>query len=366
MKFHLTKIIATLLFCLGLASCSEDNSSDMSMDDFARNEMLSFWSDEIIIPAYEAYVESLEELDQELAHFINQAPKEKTLSGLRNSCLQAQISWQKVSMFEIGEAEKIGLRNFTNIFPTDTALINKNIAENNFNLALPSNFVAQGFPALDYLLYGIADNDQQILNLLKTEAYLSYLTSLISRLLELSDLVLMDWKNSFRNEFTSNDGSSGTASVDKMVNDFLFYYEKHFRAGKIGIPAGIFSGNTLSHSVEAPFAKEYSKTLFLEALTNIQNFFLGKSHDSSTEGPSLASYLKAMDQEPLADEISAQFNEAATKAAFLSDNFKEQVELDNSKMLEVYDELQKAVILMKVEMMQVLNIQVDYVDADGD
>lgn len=366
MKFHLTKIIATLLFCLGLASCSEDNSSDMSMDDFARNEMLSFWSDEIIIPAYEAYVESLEELDQELAHFINQAPKEKTLSGLRNSCLQAQISWQKVSMFEIGEAEKIGLRNFTNIFPTDTALINKNIAENNFNLALPSNFVAQGFPALDYLLYGIADNDQQILNLLKTEAYLSYLTSLISRLLELSDLVLMDWKNSFRNEFINNDGSSGTASVDKMVNDYLFYFEKYLRAGKIGIPAGIFSGNTLSHAVEAPFAKEQSKMLFFEALSNAKYFFIGKSYNLSQDGPSLSAYLNAMGQEQLNEEITQQFNEAADKAELLADSFKDQVEQDNSKMLAVYDELQKAVILMKVDMMQALNIQVDYVDADGD
>ena len=45
---------------------------------------------------------------------------------------------------------------------------------------------------------------------------------------------------------------------------------------------------------------------------------------------------------------------------------KSQVEKDNTKMLEAYDELQKAVILLKVDMMQALSISVDYVDSDGD
>jgi hypothetical protein len=35
-------------------------------------------------------------------------------------------------------------------------------------------------------------------------------------------------------------------------------------------------------------------------------------------------------------------------------------------MLQTYDELQKNVILLKVDMLQALNINVDYVDADGD
>ena len=35
-------------------------------------------------------------------------------------------------------------------------------------------------------------------------------------------------------------------------------------------------------------------------------------------------------------------------------------------MLEAYDKIQAAVVLMKVDMLQALNINVDYVDADGD
>ena len=35
-------------------------------------------------------------------------------------------------------------------------------------------------------------------------------------------------------------------------------------------------------------------------------------------------------------------------------------------MTKAYDELQKAVVLLKVDMLQAFNVNVDYVDADGD
>ena len=39
---------------------------------------------------------------------------------------------------------------------------------------------------------------------------------------------------------------------------------------------------------------------------------------------------------------------------------------DNSQMLKTYDELQKAVVLLKVDMLQAFSVNVDYVDGDGD
>ena len=70
--------------------------------------------------------------------------------------------------------------------------------------------------------------------------------------------------------------------------------------------------------------------------------------------------------EDLGELINAQFESARDQAERLSDDFSEQVESDNSVMLETYDELQKNVVNMKVDMLQALNIRVDYVDADGD
>jgi hypothetical protein len=50
----------------------------------------------------------------------------------------------------------------------------------------------------------------------------------------------------------------------------------------------------------------------------------------------------------------------------LDANFYNQIGGDNTQMTLAYDELQKVVVLIKVDMLQAFNISVDYVDADGD
>ncbi len=359
-----------MLLGLFLVSCGEkDESSSTETDNFDRTQMLTDWADIIIIPAYQTYTTNLDALNSSYSNF-EANPNETNLEALRLSYFNAYRSWQKVSMFEIGKAEEIGLRNFTNVYPTDSDKIEENIATQVYNLDLPSNFVTQGFPALDYLLYGAADSDEAIVLLLQNTNYAQYVSDLLSRLTALSKEVLTDWETNYRTTFIENGGSSATASVDKMVNDFLFYYEKYLRAGKIGIPAGVFSGNTLPDAVEAPYSATNSKVLFDEGFEAVRDFFVGKSFYSEEKGSSLSDYLAYVasqnESTNLANSIETQWTLVTSKVNDLSANLNEQVITDNSKMLAVYDELQKAVVLMKVDMMQALNIQVDYVDADGD
>jgi hypothetical protein len=155
-----------------------------------------------------------------------------------------------------------------------------------------------------------------------------------------------------------------------MVNDYIFYYEKNLRAGKIGIPAGVFSGTALDSHVEGYYSEVYSKDLFLESLDAAQNFFNGKHFGSETSGESLNSYLNYLnttkDGTALSDLINGQFEEARLQAEELNSDLSSQVETDNAKMLSAYDALQRNVVYLKVDMLQALNINVDYVDADGD
>ncbi len=367
---HRSLITLTFIILASLISCSDDNQSqEMFTDNFDRREMLEDWADNIIIPALEAYITSLENLRSSKDEFFATSNPDN-LESFRSSYINAYKAWQRVSFFDIGKFEEIGLRNYTNIYPTDTASIRENIENQNYDLSLPSNFDTQGFPALDYLLFGLSDNYPELINTLIDENYSKYLDDLTSRLYDLSSEVLSDWNNGYRDSFINNDGSSATASVDKMVNDFLFYYEKFLRAGKIGIPAGIFSGNSIANSVEAPYSNIYSKTLFFEAFESVQDFFVGNSFDRTGQVVSLESYLNYIQEqnqtEDIAGQIKDQWASAESKANELSDSFKDQVLTDNNKMLEAYDELQKAVVLLKVDMMQALNIQVDFVDADGD
>jgi len=353
-------------------SCGEnpDGTSSMLTDNFDRQEMLQFWAEDIIIPGYTDYNNQLDEFHDEAINFFLM-PTPESLSTLRASWLNAYLTWQDVSMFEIGKAEEIGLTNFTNIYPTDVDLINNHISTGDNNLELPSNFAAQGFPALDYLLFGTGVDQDEIIATLSAEDAEAYFLSLIRRLKSLTTEVLNDWNQNFKEAFIDNNGSSGTASTDKLINDFLFFYEKHLRAAKIGMPAGVFSGDIESNLVEARYARIYSKQLFTRAFASVQDFFNGISYDGQAQGKSLKQYLTDVHTSNNTDidysvSILDQWERVTESTEALMENFQEQITVDNSKMLAVYDELNKAVVLMKVDMMQALNIQVDFIDADGD
>lgn len=361
-----------LLAIVCFFACGSDDEGNDRVDDFDRAEMLAHWVDKTIIPAYDNYVNELTTLRTEAEVFTN-TPDASTLSNLRTAWLDAYLAWQPVSMFDIGKAESITIRNYTNIFPANTTEIDDNIAEGNFTLSLPSKNDEQGFPALDYLLYGIGNNAEEVVNKYTNDAsaqnYKMYLTAVVERLLDLATEVRDDWKGDYRSAFVSNDGSSATSSVNKMVNDYLFYYEKFLRAGKIGIPAGVFSNQPLSQSTEALYSGQ-SKILFDRALNATQDFFNGKSFEGTTTGPSLSTYLEylgdSVDGEDLVAMINQRFETSRTKAQALDTDFSKQVETNNILMLETYDALQSNVVLLKVDMLQALNVKVDFVDADGD
>jgi len=213
-------------------------------------------------------------------------------------------------------------------------------------------------------------NDATIVSKFKEPAYAEYLISLTERLENMSNQVLGDWRSGFRDTFVEKDGATATSSVNKIVNDYLFYYEKYLRAGKIGIPAGVFSGEPLSDRVEAFYAQDASKELFLTGLDAVQRFFNGIAYQSDAKGTGLKAYLDYLNTikegADLSTLINDQFGTARSKANELNENLALQIETDNIKMLETYDELQKNVILLKGDMLQALNIKVDFVDADGD
>ena len=105
-----------------------------------------------------------------------------------------------------------------------------------------------------------------------------------------TDLIVQDW-DSFRIDFISSTDNTATSAMNKMTNDFIYYFEKGLRANKIGIPAGIFSNDPIPTAVEGFYKKDVSKELAIEALLATQNFFKGKYFNSEIFGASLESYL---------------------------------------------------------------------------
>ena len=368
------KRLTIFWFALLVISCSTDDEPTIegegSTDSFDRTAMLEHWADNIIIPAYQAYAADLGELQTVVSAFTI-APDEAGLLTVRSAWLDAYRSWQSVATFEVGPAEAVRLRSFTNIYPTDADAIEANIRDKNFTLNLPSKIDQQGLPALDYLLYGLGDTEAEVVSVYANEpAYRDYLTAVTDQLVDLTDQVLSEWTESYRDIFVSNDGSSATGTINKLANDYLFHYEKDLRAAKVGIPAGVFSSTPLPETVEGYYAGDISGALLVAALDAAQDFFNGRAVGRDTEGPGFRAYLNYLDNteasEGLGVQIDQQFDEARARATQLEDNLAEQIATDNQAMLATYDALQKNVVLMKVDMFQTLNIKVDFVDADGD
>ena len=113
------------------------------------------------------------------------------------------------------------------------------------------------------------------------------------------------------------------------------------------------------------------KSLAIEAANAVDNFFNGRSYsDNEDVGLSLKSYLDFVEGESvsskLSDEIDAQIAASIESIGSLKENFVDQVNENNIEMLRTYDVIQAGVVMLKVDMLQKLNINVDYVDADGD
>ena len=367
----LKNISLLIIVLIMVISCSkDDDTTDLgNNDDFNRKAMLSNIADNIIIPSYQDLNTKLEVLVSTKDDFITD-PNTENLSALRTSWLNAYKSWQFVEMFNIGKAEEISYHFQMNIYPTNDDDIKNNISLGVADLEHPNNNDAVGFPALDYMLYGIENTDSAILNKYtidpESENYKLYLSDLVVQMKSLTGIILNDWTSSYRDVFINSTSNTANSGFNQFVNDYIYYYEKGLRANKIGIPAGNFSSNPLPNKVEALYNKESSKILALDALNAVQNLFNGKSYNTNSLDSSFSDYLNYLNKSDLVTLINNKLDLAREKINLLDDDFSMQINEDNTKMTNAYDALQTVVVLLKVDMLQAFNISVDYVDADGD
>ena len=361
---------ASILF-INCGGSDEDGYNDGEVKPVAydRGKMLIHWADKIILPAHTAFKETLTNLDNSTKTFVAN-PNQSNLDEIRSRWLVSYKAWQHIEMFDIGKSEEIYFKSKMNVYPIDKTWLDNNIEKGIYDLENANNYSSQGFPAIDYMLYGIGVDDASIVNKYTADnTFTNYLTDLVNKMVSTTDLVINDWTN-YRATFVSSTDNTASSSVNKLTNDFIYYYEKGLRANKVGIPAGVFSGGPLKGNVEAFYKKDLSKVLLLEAMDASIKFYNGTSFDGISSGPSLKSYLTHLNStkegSSLSSLVATKLETAKSQINSLSNNFISQIESDNNKMLTTYDAIQAVVVLLKVDMLQAFNINVDYADADGD
>ena len=196
-KKHFILLLLTVL----IFSCETDNNDNNN--DYNRSDILLNWVDNIINPAYDTFYNSLLSLNENISSF-NSNPNSNSLDIVSNSWLESYKIWQHIEMFDIGLAEVINYKGKMNIYPVDKDLVDENIVMGNYDLNNNNNFDARGFPALDYMLHGLADNNEELIDIYMTDSsYGEYLVDLINNMVYNTNLIIADWV-SFRDSFIKN------------------------------------------------------------------------------------------------------------------------------------------------------------------
>ncbi len=368
--------ISISILSIFIISCSSSPDDEQSIiPEFDRSAVLKNYADNIIIPRLNNFRSSVDYLKESGDAYVD-SPNITTYTELHNSWLEAYINWQYVEMFNIGKAEEIMFFSKTNTFPVNEGRIQENINNQKTDLSNPNDWSCQGFPGLDYMIHGIANTENEIINqYIQNPLNGKYLKVVLNELNNNTDLVLNDW-NTYRNTFVNSIENTATSAFNMLTNDFVYYFEKGLRTNKIGIPSGVFSNNPLSNKVEAYYSskngiEDVSRDLIENALNAVDLVFQGKSSNQSPVGPSFKTYLDFIKANNVsADDIGSivvnKIQTANQKILDLNKNFINQVENDNGKMLAAFDALQTIVVNLKTDMLSLFNVAVDYTDADGD
>lgn len=376
---HTPKMIVSgvILALLLIAGCSKDDKKDNNttdpVEEYDREVMLTNYADAYILPAYSAYTSGIDSLKAAALNF-NSTLNVTSLNQLRIKWENALLLWQDVGFLEFGPAQNISLRSQTNVYPIDTVLVTNNIAAGSYNLQLASNFDAKGLQAVEYLINGTGNNDNDIVTYFSNTTNAStYLIDVITDLETNANYVNNEWISTYRSNFIANSASNAQgSSVSDIVNAISLHYETFIRKGKIGLPAGVFNGFSQLPMPEHVEAYHYEQSLpfVYRSLVSLQKFIKGEHYASSVNGEGLEDYLNFVRAQsggqPLSTLINNQFINISGELANINDPLSNEVVNNNQGVRDVYQQMQQMVPFIKVETANALDVMITYQDNDGD
>ncbi len=355
-----------------LLSCVED-SGEETQQETARKPVLENLASNVIIPGYENLHAQMTLLDQSVKNFTSD-PNQANLEALRTDFISTYSQWEKVSFLEFGPAFSQTLRAEFNTFPTDNFSIDNAIESGEFSLTGFSTTNRRGLPAMDYLIYGLADTDEEIVAKYNIDENAGnrkeYLLAVSQLILNKIDLVYNQWLPSggnYQEEFIQKDGTDVGSSFGEMVNALSQYLERFSRDARMGIPLGKRSqGVIIPRNVEAYYSQQ-SIPLLQAHISGMKDFYLGKQGNTDGKGfYELLQEIRAGEDEGLADRILAQFDLILGRLDQVPSPLSTTIQTNPAPAEAAHQELQKQVILIKTEFSSALGVLITYQDNDGD
>lgn len=365
--------MAAVLAAFSVWGCFDSGTQDKSVN-FDRTAMLANLADRLILPAYtrlEAATGALNEAVGKLVEAPDSTRGEAARAALRN----AWLAWQRSSIYDLGPAAQVLLRQRLNTFPTNVSRVEANIIAGTWNLESVSNYEAKGFPAVDYLLHGRGGSLDSLIASLSDSATGAargkFLKAIAGEMAEQVLKVRKGWdmgEGKYRETFVSKLGTDIGSSLGELVNQFNYDYEI-LKNPKIGIPLGKKTlGVPLPGKVEAFYAG-YSMVLAKAQLDALENFFRGRD-SLGADGLGFDDYLEALgtryQQGELAQAIKDRFAAARVALEAVPDPLSKSIADETAKVDKAYEEIQRMVVLTKTDMPSAFSVTITYQDTDGD
>jgi hypothetical protein len=374
MKRVLLGFLAGLALTAGVfCSKSNDGGDNGSDNGFDKAGMLTNYADQMIIPAYKSLQDKVNGF-QTLANTFLDTRNISTQQALLEAYKQLHLQYTRVEAYNMGPAVVVAQEVYLNYnggldynfatngelvgFSIDSTTIENNISSGSYDLTLyaRNTFYAQGFAAISYLFFG--PNAIQKFNN-NTANRVKYAKDVINRMKSLVDKINTDW-TAYRTDFVSNTKTNVGSPIGNMINSMAYEMDV-LKGPRIGWPFGKQSnGIAFPTKVEAYFAG-YSSALAQESIRNLKKIFTANG-----SGKGFSDYLKSLNREDLASQVTAQFDLLITKLEALPDPLSTTITAQPAKVEEAYKEIQKLLTLIKTDVASATGVQITFMDNDGD
>ena len=358
---------------ISLANTPSDNDETVEdkPDNFDVSTVLQNAADNIIIPQFNDLNESVTELESAYITFESSATSEN-LINFQEKFKNSYSLWQSCSFVNYGNTNLVSLGGTLNNYPTDTANINSIFTTPDANLEWAMYFDAIGFPGLDYVLF--EGSEEEIIDRISNSGslYCSKNIALIKTNVEEAYTFWKDDTDGFYSNFKTQTSKSVGSPFSSYVNGFVKNVEV-LKNGQLGFPAGKFTLNYPQPDQSEALYSGISLQLYKEHLANLERIYRGQDLNG-TDGLGLDDYLNYLgttrevngETENLNELILDVFSTLKEKSDLLTGTMNEAIGSQKEITDELYQKTKELVAYLKVDMTYAFDIQITYIESDGD
>lgn len=369
-KIILLGFIGGFLFTIN--ACKDDDSNDplTCTKGYDQQDLLTNIVDNIITPSYNQFGNDVTTLENAINELVAQ-PSAATIKATKSAFVSAYTTFQHTSNFEIGTADELEFRANFNNFPPNTDDIQSNIETGVYDFAAAGSSLDydKGFPALDYLLYGHQNSENDLVTALQTDENLqNYFLAIIADMKNRITTIQADW-NTDRASFIDNRGTDAGSSLSVIINALNENYE-YSKRYRLGDPAGVNAlGITYPEGVEAYYS-DLSIDLLKASLEASADIYKGIGFENGQNKEGLDDLLGFVDAQKgdvsLNEVILTQFETAAQQLNNINASLAQAIENDNNAVREAYTDYAQQVLYLKTDMPSTLCISITYIDNPSD